>query len=49
MAGLDDALVSYLTDKYADGEEEPNDATMKEMDDLPDRYYKLLRLPEPRL
>ena len=38
MAGLDDALVSYLTDKYADGEEEPNDATMKEMDDLPDRY-----------
>lgn len=37
MAGLDDALVSYLTDKYADGEEETDEKTMQEMDDLPDR------------
>ena len=36
--GLDDALVSYLTDKYS---EDQDDAQMKEIEDLPDRYtYK---------
>lgn len=33
MADLDDALVSYLSDKYANGSE---DAILKEIDDLPD-------------
>ena len=37
MADLDDALVSYLSDKYnGDGNGE-NDAIMNEIDDLPDR------------
>ena len=39
MADLDDALVSYLSDKY-NGEgngDNDNEAIMNEIDDLPDR------------
>ena len=38
MAALDDALVSYLTDKYSgDNGENDDDDAMREIDELPDR------------
>jgi hypothetical protein len=37
MADLDDALVSYLSDKYNGDENGDNDAIMNEIDELPDR------------
>lgn len=36
MADLDDALVSYLSDKYNGDEKGDNEAIMNEIDDLPD-------------